>query len=722
MKAPYNYFIDGEAPVEGDITVTATFSSAPVSPTVQFTDYLHDKQVGLMLMHDDGSIWDLAIADMIKNFSYPDGAGTQRQIGYGIGVTGNVRDGSNPEYTSWTQYAAILAADSNLALMNHSYSHTNLPTPTEQLVLNEAAVRDNLGIEMNTIIPPSGLPGFVQAGFDLLNYRMVISQGYYNPDGPYADGYNDEVSYVDGSAFEDIITNRMMITTRFNMDGFLVPGQADLRSWLAGKVSGALTDNEKRIFAAFSHSPYTQDEMDYLEEFVNYALSLNGGDMWMPNPQQYCDYQDVRQNADIINLTTVGNSITFGIDFSGLHARTRYKDLTLKFGGGTLTSVVVSNAQGHSVNYGTNLLNIYMSPAYVPPAVTDIDDVLNPLVDHRYTATHTKNGSGTAALNGENAVTIIDSISTRDLSYGGDSNPLFGRKPQLFKQFGILDNIGSTPRSLDMVFMDNQIGIQFDAGSPRVKGYPRAKGRVWFQPDYFLYEAWDNNTFRPYLGELLRDTIRVTTGEAPNEYQDVNLPINRVNYVYQEFYDDGVSEAGRVTTKLWLNGVLLDPLIHHNTYNRVSVTEGFGADSNCAMHGFIENFDIYGRVLTTEQREDVWEAIQAYYKVDQELDLPIASNVDFQNVAGTVTATCTYSSPDGHIEDVGGRECWWVSYAPGGGIQSGEVVPELNNVFTFNRADFPTKFNGGCRVNIRVKDSVTGFKNYIPGVRYKGSL
>lgn len=728
MKAARRYVIGDTPTPTGKITVTANFSSSPSGVTVNFTDYLFDKTVGLMLTQDDGSSWGIDIAEMIKDYHYSDNAGNLRQVGYGFAITGNVRDGSNPTYMSWEQLSVLLADDNNLTLLNHSYSHGDSPSPLEQLVMNEDAVRNNLDVEMNVIVPPSGLPGFVQAGFDSGNYRMVSSQGYYNPDGPDADGYNDEVSYVDGSQFSDIITNRMMITTRWNMDGSLVPGVADLKDWLDGRISEALTNNEKRICAAFSHGPYTTEELDALEEFIQYALTLNGGDMWMPNHQQYCDYQDVRQRGIISTPIVSGNSMTFEIDLDNLHARTKYTDMSLKFSGGTLLSVSVENAESFSVNTTTRLLNILNNEPFVPP-IENIDDIINPLVDHRYIASNSRNSSNLPPTNGQDVETILDSVGDKDLTVSVTGINVFGQPPELYKQFGVLSDLNGEERSLDMVFMDNQAGIQFRPDDRENQPFPRAKGRVWFQPNYFLFEAYDNETFSPYFGELNSGaivgnaTIRFTTGESWNDYS-VPLVTNGINYLYQEFIEDGQeTDPGRVSIKIWFNGEPIDHENHHETYRRTSVNEGFGtAESNCAMHGFIENFDIYGRVLTEEQRELVWESIKGYYKVTEPLSLPYASNVNFNNSSGVVTATYTFNSFDGNSEDTSEREIYWVSYAPGGGIQSGEVVPELNNVITFNRADFSDKFNGGCRVNIRVVDSVTGYKSYIPGVRYKGSL
>ena len=358
--------------------------------------------------------------------------------------------------------------------------------------------------------------------------------------------------------------------------------------------------------------------------------------------------------------------------------------------------------------------------------ISEIDTIINPLVDHRYLAVNAKNSSGNPASNAQEVSTIPDVVGTRDLTYSGGNAELYGRKPLFYKQYGILSDFEGVHKSLDMVFMDNQVNIQYSGSDNTNRSFPRAKGRVWFQPEYFLYEAYDNNFNRPYFGENAKNyntgitTLRFTTGEDWNNYLVV-LSTNTLNYIYQEFIEDGQESApDRISIKVWLNGVLLDGDNHHETYRRQPVTEGFGADTNCAMHGFIENFDVYGRTLSPGDRDTIWVAIRDYYKIGQVQNIPSAVNVGISNVSGIITGSYNYVHPLGYSEDVAGRETYWVSYAPGGGIQSGEVITALNNVISFNKADYPTKFNEGIRFNVRVKDSVDGFTNWLPGVIFEG--
>ena len=360
----------------------------------------------------------------------------------------------------------------------------------------------------------------------------------------------------------------------------------------------------------------------------------------------------------------------------------------------------------------------------VPPIPSNIDEVLNSVFSNRYKASSSLNKPKTApAAHLEEVGQLNDEIGGRPIGYIGNAVPnATGKQPILYKQDGFF-NDGKT---LDMVFLENESGIQY-GNSVRQLSYPMAFGRVWMQPKYHLYEAYDNNTNRHYFGEAggvnsvsepKTVTLRFTTGEPNNVIDDLSLNYNGLNFILIKCFEDGLATASdRVSIKVWLNGVLLNPTKHLQTYKRNGLMEGFGADSNSEMHGVVEVLNAYKNLSQTEV-DNVNAAVLSYYKIGQAVNLPYATNVSATVVNNIVSVNYTYVNPLGIPENTSATKVdWWYS---SDGIQNGKFENSVKDLKSFNRTTTSGKFlNGqGIRVNVRPVDQSGNISWGSPAVWY----
>lgn len=359
------------------VTITATFTGAPSNPTVNFTDLLFDKKAGFMFTKDDGGIGDFTSVFPVLNggaamngvtypgYTYPDGAGGTRRIGYTFAINGRgnaARDGSNNTVTSWEQYKTILAND-NFSLANHSADHSNDPSALQQLQDNEDIIRTELGIDLRTIVLPAGLPGFVAAGLQL-DYLLWSSEGYGGPGNGSADGYADDIFWEAKVDVKDLGT-RKLLTTRQNFDTYWANIQ-QAKDWVDEKLTDAANNPDKKfVFSAFAHGPGTNAETAAFNELIDYILSVPAyeNDLWFPTLQEFAEYLEVKRlavkSAPVVN----GNTITFTIDLSAIPEKNKLKNFSLKITGGTLSNVLVTGADSSNFNASTGLINIYKKSA-----------------------------------------------------------------------------------------------------------------------------------------------------------------------------------------------------------------------------------------------------------------------------------------------------------------------------------------------------------------------
>ncbi len=359
----------------------------------------------------------------------------------------------------------------------------------------------------------------------------------------------------------------------------------------------------------------------------------------------------------------------------------------------------------------------------LPPNPSSIDEVLNSIFSNRYKASSSLNKAKTApAAHLDEVGGLNDEVGNRPLSYIGNAVPnATGKQPLLYKQAGYFSN----GTSLDMVFLENESGIQY-GNAIRSTTYPMAFGRVWMQPKYHLYEAYDNNTNRHYFGEAgginsvsepKTVTLRFTTGEQFNVIDDISLNYNGLNFILIKCFEDGLATSSdRISIKVWLNGVLLNPSKHLETYKRPNLMEGFGTDTNCEMHGVVEVFNAYKDLSQTEV-DNVNAAVLSHYKIGQPVNLPYATDVSASVSNNVVSVNYTYVNPLGIPENTSATKVdWWYS---SGGIQDGKFEPKVKDLKSFNRTTTASKFTSsqGIRVNVRVQDTA-GNVSWIPSVWY----
>jgi hypothetical protein len=352
------------------LTVRATYTAAPTNPSVSSADFPLGHSFGVTLMDDDGGIVEQGYSQLIRDYSYPDNAGGTRQVGLGLALNGKgntLHDGSNPSVMSFQQLKALFDADPNVVGLNHTADHTNnggtgtasVQTAMDELALNQSIFTDQIGYTLGGIVIPGGYAFFAQAAINLGS--PIVSAGYdFTGQGqPLADGHNDWVSYVDGISVAKYYAGPVPLNTRLNADNLFVAGVSELKNQVNQHLTNAIAANDKRVFAIFTHTPNTPATFSAIREFIAYCLSLNNGNIWMGNIQQFWDFKTVAQKAVISTpAVSTGNQVTFTIDRAQLPVNTRYWDMSLYLKGGTLSNVTVDGADGVTFNPATGLINI----------------------------------------------------------------------------------------------------------------------------------------------------------------------------------------------------------------------------------------------------------------------------------------------------------------------------------------------------------------------------
>ena len=339
---------------------------------------------------------------------------------------------------------------------------------------------------------------------------------------------------------------------------------------------------------------------------------------------------------------------------------------------------------------------------------------MNAIWQHRYAGWDAKNPQGTTALDGEIGETIPDQIGGEPINRTGAEPPLLGKTRMLYQE-GIIEDV------LPIGFFKNQTNTQMASEGKPVPDKNRVFGFVWLDVDYRIFESYNNNFNRPYIGELkARNSsstpIGMTTVRTTNsEEYTVEAPIvpNAINCFIMQLVDDGLaSESGRTSLKLWHNGVLLNPSKHLETFYRAIAAQGYGADTNCEMMGVIESFDYYG-TMTNAQINDTFAALNSYYgTLGVVPNLPYNTDVYATRAGNQITAHYTFvPNSSGALENVSKRKIVWET---GPSLQTMVQKTEVDNLLTFDRSLYGD-WSGPIRLNIYSED-VNGKKFVTPGV------
>lgn len=359
----------------------------------------------------------------------------------------------------------------------------------------------------------------------------------------------------------------------------------------------------------------------------------------------------------------------------------------------------------------------YRIGSSTPP--TDIDVLLNSLFDHRSNAANARNINGDIAQHGEE-VYSMDELAVNgvdELLYGGADIPNATRKKPIKY---VHEDIG-----LHMVYMANEFEILYASVNRPYRGIIGEDWLIIGRSAQEVAEAIVNGFyFRPYIAEgsrMVNDEHLRTTSDGQNNIRAV-LPQNQVIVLRFKYVLDGLASPERVSTYMEINGVLQDGANHRETYLRLHLAAGFGAETNCAQYGFIDHFSKFGSHLTDAQVAQVYAAINPAYGIGHLIQKPFASNINYTKVNNLVSFTYTYNNPLGYPEDTSKRMIQ--IGATCGGIQDFFFFPENENLMTFdlNTMVFtkpdPTKEHW---VPVRPGDDTTGL-TLIPATGIRASI
>lgn len=354
-------------------------------PDFYFTDLPYDKNKGLMLMKDDGTITDYTIVLKILSggvingktypgFTYTDGTG--KKIGYKYSFAINPNEGHTTDVksvTSWSQVNEIIAKGH--AFMNHSLFHGG----TDKLKAIKDAEKNmwaHTHYRMTEIAVPSNDEGYVVSGLQL-GYHLISSEfGEPVPDGNNNPG-NQNVSWgsfipMTTQNFNKVLISRTNLGDQWN--------SAELKNSenFIDQIFSGPNDSKKPVGAAFSHGPFEENKEAPANffAFMTYIQNHPGNhdSAWITSSKELMDYEKTKAAVIIISkhYDAATKKYTIVLDLKNVDPNVISRSLSLKVTGGSISAVHGKGANEITFNPSTGLINIYK---------TDRSKVVDPYSD-----------------------------------------------------------------------------------------------------------------------------------------------------------------------------------------------------------------------------------------------------------------------------------------------------------------------------------------------------
>jgi len=309
--------------------------------------------------------------------------------------------------------------------------------------------------------------------------------------------------------------------------------------------------------------------------------------------------------------------------------------------------------------------------------------------DHAYLGNKVLNYSNVQAEDGEEVKTIIDQIGALNMNYNGVAVPnLTESKPRFY------DNLNG------YVFLPNETNVKYSTAYIQGGNYPSERWIIGVISNFQLYEAFVNNFFSPYIGDLGQEGLRTkNAADFPGDTSwKTNVPIalNRPFLIRQKFTDNA-SIPDRVSTDMWVNGVYVGQTM--TTYKNTNMSLVIGADTNNSHWGFM--FYGFNKGHINESIASVMTSqLMAKYNVNLPIELPYAGNLNVVKSGSTYTATFVYKGINNIPENISKRKVRWIIFISGPTIAY--YMPELEGLLTFNANDYPQYDMANKRVRVEI--------------------
>lgn len=282
------------------------------------------------------------------------------------------------------------------------------------------------------------------------------------------------------------------------------------------------------------------------------------------------------------------------------------------------------------------------------------------------------NDSGEPAQDGEAVKNFVDQISGTLIPYMGVADPkLTHSKPRLYKNIG------------DFVFFANETGVWY-GGSPATSVYPRERWFIVNQSNYQIYEAYFNQYYFDYFGDIGSIGFRTKqTADGQSDtawFANVPLPLNQTFLIREKFTDDLGSD--RISVEVWINGTKVNKTL--NTYRNAQVAVGVGAETNNSHFGM--RFIGYKNAHFTDDSAALLTAeLMNEHRCGLPLEVPYVENMAVVKTGTVYTGSYTFKSVGSPILSFQSR--WLIM--PLGNPTVENYMPELDGLTTFDAANYP---------------------------------
>jgi hypothetical protein len=361
-------------PLPRQARITVTFAAAPVAATARIAPLLYNKTRVLHFEEDDSprAVFTEAYplfqggksptGQVFPGLRFTDGCGHPRPYTGAVAINGHNPSYNNTEWLSdgmghdagklvWAQVQTLL--NHGWDVENHSDLHTP-DNPARQLADLDVLIAKHLnGYQPSVFVVPTNFAGYPTAAFEA-GYLAVTSASQ-GDQYPMLNPYNEQRIALSSLP----VPPDKFVYRRYN---------ADLA---AGETSGALITRLNRLSDDLM-APGEPATEGYLQRVFTHGIDLNVLTTWMNHTQAIArdqlwvttlrEFDEYRRTSHEVKKTETlrGNTLTIGLNYSGVHPRTRFPSLTLLLDTpGVIANVSVTGADSISYNKATKMVNVF---------------------------------------------------------------------------------------------------------------------------------------------------------------------------------------------------------------------------------------------------------------------------------------------------------------------------------------------------------------------------